>query len=187
MRRLLIGVYLLTCPAAYADSTCPDELKAEVLHNLWKRPPAPKPSRASAMLRVSYRNEYGHPADALLIAVDGAAKHLGCAAPEDRGEVFVGPLAPGVHYVDAVYNFGPGRVGRTPYAFRMKSGRDLTITIVLDRDEHEHPTAHFESTRSRSKGEPARRACLEKCEHRNMNADCADEDGHMMPCPCHCD
>jgi hypothetical protein len=33
---------------------------------------------------------------------------------------------------------------------------------------------------------PKRDACREKCDHFNKIADCADEEGHMMPCPCHC-
>lgn len=158
-RCLLVGLCLLARHAAYADaavppapsdSTCPGELKAEVLHNLWERPPVAKPGRAAAKVRVSYRNDYGHPPDALLIAVDGAPVYLRCAAPEGRGEVFAGPLAPGVHHLDAVYNFGPGRVGRTPYAFKVKPGSDRSITVVLDRNGDEHPTAYFESTRGNS-------------------------------------
>jgi hypothetical protein len=150
---LLVVLCLPACTAAHADagappaqsdSTCPGELKAEVLHNLWKRRPVPKPGRAAAKLRVSYRNDYGRPADALVIAVDGAPVYLRCAAPERQAEVFVGSLAPGVHHVDAVYNFGPGRVGRTPHALKLKPGGDLSITVVLGRDEHEHPTAAFE-------------------------------------------
>ena len=152
---LLVVLYLPACTAAHADagappaesdSRCTGELKAEVLHNLWKRRPVAKPGRGAATLRVSYRNDNGRPADALLIAVDGAPVYLRCTAPEGRAEVFVGLLAPGVHHVDAVYNFGPGRVGRTPYALKLKPGSNLSITVVLDRDEHEHPTADFEST-----------------------------------------
>ncbi len=147
------------------------------------------------MLRVSFRNDYGSPADALLIALDGVPKYLRCAAPQNRGPVLAERLGPGVHHVDVVYNFGPGRAGRTPYAFKMKPGSALSITVVLDRDEHEHPTASIESTRgdstlpspaSHAKEEAARRACLEKCRHQSFNADCADENG-MMPCPCNCD
>jgi len=62
----------------------------------------------------------------------------------------VGPLAPGVHHVDTVYNFGPGRVGRTPHALKVKPGSELSLTVVLGRDGHEHPTADFESTRGSS-------------------------------------
>jgi hypothetical protein len=41
--------------------------------------------------------------------------------------------------------------------------------------------------KSRSeKAEKRRRDCLKKCEKRNRNRDCADADGHMMPCPCRC-
>jgi hypothetical protein len=29
-------------------------------------------------------------------------------------------------------------------------------------------------------------ACLKRCERRNMYTDCADKDGNMMSCPCHC-
>ncbi len=158
---LVLGVvlHLPACAAAHADagappaqsdSTCPGELKAEVLHNLWKRRPGAKPGRAAATLRVSYHNDYGRNADALLIAVDGAPVYLRCAAPEDRAEVFVGSLAAGVHHVDAVYNFGSGRVGRTPHALKLKAGSTLSLTVILGRDGHEHPTANFESTRGNS-------------------------------------
>lgn len=200
---MLAGVYLLVCTAAHADagappaqpdSTCAGELKAEMLHNLWKRPPVAKPGRTAATLRVSYRNDYSHPADALLIAIDGAPVYFRCAAPEGTREVFVGPLAPGVHTIDAVYNFGPGRVGRTPYSLKLKPGSNPSITVVLDRDEHEHPIADFETApassapaRPTTKGKDAARACREKCQRRNRNTDCADADGHMMACPCHCD
>jgi hypothetical protein len=155
VRYLLVVMYLPACTAAHADAgtpparsdaTCPRELEAEVLHNLWKRPSVPKPGRAAATLRVGIRNDYGRAADALLIAVDGAPVYLRCAtAPGSRAEeVFVGALAPGVHHVDTVYNFGPGRVGRTPHALKLKPGRHLSITVVFDRDEHEHPMAAFE-------------------------------------------
>jgi hypothetical protein len=33
---------------------------------------------------------------------------------------------------------------------------------------------------------PKRDKCREKCAKRNRTHDCADEDGHMMPCPCYC-
>jgi len=34
--------------------------------------------------------------------------------------------------------------------------------------------------------EKAREDCLARCRQRNRHTDCADKDGHMMPCPCHC-
>jgi len=34
--------------------------------------------------------------------------------------------------------------------------------------------------------ENAREDCLARCRQRNRHTDCADKDGHMMPCPCHC-
>jgi hypothetical protein len=49
------------------------------------------------------------------------------------------------------------------------------------------PAPPAKRKRHRAKEEDARRACLEKCRHRNTHTDCADEHGHMMPCPCHCD
>ncbi|MGE0395214.1 MAG: hypothetical protein AB7T06_00705 [Kofleriaceae bacterium] len=33
----------------------------------------------------------------------------------------------------------------------------------------------------------SRAACLEECNKRNRYTDCADAEGGMMPCPCHCD
>lgn len=39
---------------------------------------------------------------------------------------------------------------------------------------------------AKKKVRSAREACLEKCEKRNRYTDCADDDGNMMPCPCHC-
>jgi hypothetical protein len=41
--------------------------------------------------------------------------------------------------------------------------------------------------KSRSeKAEQRRRDCLRKCQQRNRNRDCADSDGHMVPCHCSC-
>ena len=39
----------------------------------------------------------------------------------------------------------------------------------------------------RAKEEDARRKCLAECRRRNAHTDCADADGHMMPCPCNCE
>jgi hypothetical protein len=33
---------------------------------------------------------------------------------------------------------------------------------------------------------PKRSKCREECERRNRSQDCADQDGNMMPCSCHC-
>jgi hypothetical protein len=103
---------------------------------------------------VSYRNDYGRSARALLIAIDGVPAFLECEVPEGPGEVFLGLLEPGLHYVDVVFNFGPGRVGRAPHAVNVNQGKDSLLTIVIDRDDHEHPDAHFEpkqASRARSK------------------------------------
>ena len=47
------------------------------------------------------------------------------------------------------------------------------------------------ATSSRKRGAARLRSttdsdCYRKCERRNMYTDCADDEGHMMPCPCHC-
>ena len=34
--------------------------------------------------------------------------------------------------------------------------------------------------------EKRRRDCLRKCRERNRNRDCANRDGEMVTCPCHC-
>jgi hypothetical protein len=49
------------------------------------------------------------------------------------------------------------------------------------------PAPPAKRKRHRAKEDDARRACLEECKRRNRHTDCADADGHMMPCPCHCD
>jgi hypothetical protein len=33
---------------------------------------------------------------------------------------------------------------------------------------------------------PKQDKCREKCERKNRIAHCADDEGHMMPCPCRC-
>jgi hypothetical protein len=122
-------------------------LKAEVLHNLRKRPRAPKPGKNASTVLVSYRNDYGAPADALLIGIDGEPVLLRCRAPEGHGPVFLGLLAPGVHHVDSVFNFGPGRVGRTPHVLKVKKNEDVWLTAVIDRGDHERPAGDFEEKR----------------------------------------
>src|SRR5437764_13346712 len=32
----------------------------------------------------------------------------------------------------------------------------------------------------------SRTQCVADCKRRNMYTDCADAEGHMLPCPCHC-
>jgi hypothetical protein len=134
------------------DPACPKDLKAEVLDNLWQRPPAPKPTHNPATVSLRYSNDYGRSASALLFAVDGVPVKLKCEAPEGSGEVFVGPLEPGTHYIDVVFNFGPGRVGRSPYPFKVKSGKNVALTVVFDRDGEEQPYAHVESEEPSRKG-----------------------------------
>ncbi len=132
-------------PSVDANSICSNELKTEVLANLWKRPSAKKSTDKPATVRLNYRNDYGRSARALLFAVDGVAVKLTCEVPEGAGEVFVGPLEPGAHYFDVVFNFGSGRVGRSPHLFKVKHGVQIGLTVVLDRDDHEQPQAHVES------------------------------------------
>jgi hypothetical protein len=60
-------------------------------------------------------------------------------------------------------------------------------TPTSEKPPASKPAPAAKRKRHRAKEEDARRACLEKCKHRNMHTDCADQDGHMMPCPCHCD
>ena len=139
------AVWFSARPAIAADEVaCSDALKAEVLANLWTRPPAAKPTRRAAKVRVRFRNAYGRSARALLLALDGTPTRLSCDAGEVEGEVFDGLLEPGVHYLDAVFNFGPGRVGRSPHRFVVKAGRDLSLTVVIDRNDEEAPIAYVE-------------------------------------------
>ena len=99
-------------------------------------------------MEIGYRNDYGAPADALLIVVDGYDKFFACKVPAGRDEIFVGQLAPGVHDVDVVFSFGGfGKGGRATYPLAVKAGKDASLTVVLDRDDHEQMNAHFESKR----------------------------------------
>lgn len=132
-------------PNPACDPNCPMDLKAEVLAQLWKRPRAREPGLQAPTIQVDFNNEYHRTADALLIAVDGVPRYFKCEAPEGRGQVFRGPLAPGIHYVDAVFNFGPGRVGKRPYPFQVKAGQDLSITVLIGRGDHERPGSDIES------------------------------------------
>jgi len=48
-------------------------------------------------------------------------------------------------------------------------------------------TAAFADGKSSSeKAEKRRRDCLRKCRERNRNRDCANREGGMVTCPCHC-
>jgi hypothetical protein len=134
------------------DPACPKDLKAEVLDNLWQRPPAPKPTHNPATVSLRYINYYGGPARALLFAVDGVPVKLKCEVPGGSGEVFVGPLEPGTHYIDVVFNFGFGRVGRSPYPIKVKSGKYMVLTVVFDRDGEEQPYSQVESEEPSPKG-----------------------------------
>jgi hypothetical protein len=125
---------------------CLAELKAEVLANLWKRPPARRPRRNAPVVTLSYSNDYGRPADALLLALDGVPLLLTCGVFETTDDVFSGPLAPGVHHFDAVFNFGPDRVGRSSHAFKVKGGKESSFGVTIGRDSHEHPVVRFEPT-----------------------------------------
>jgi hypothetical protein len=158
----LVVALLASAPAARGDSATPpypsgsecDALKAELLHNLWKRRPAPAPGRGARTVTIRYRNAYGHTADGLLVGLDGVAVLLTCAAPEGTVDVFSGLLAPGPHHLDVIYNFGPGRIGRTPAAFKVKPGRDVSITVLLDRNDEEFPDAHVEVSKTAPAARP---------------------------------
>jgi hypothetical protein len=69
-------------------------------------------------------------------------------------------------------------------AFAVDAGADETP--AAEKPPASKPARRAKRKRHHTKEEDARQACLEKCEERNMYTDCADEDGHMMPCPCHC-
>jgi hypothetical protein len=60
------------------------------------------------------------------------------------GEVFIGRLEPGVHYVDAVFNFGGGRVGRSPLTIKIRPRETATFTVFIDRNDEEFPAARVE-------------------------------------------
>jgi len=50
-------------------------------------------------------------------------------------------------------------------------------------------TAALADAKSKSATEKAdkrRRDCLRKCRERNRNRDCANREGGMVTCPCHC-
>src|SRR5262245_24604042 len=76
-------------PVAASDPTCPADLRDEVLFNLWERKPAAKPRPKAPTVHVTYKNDYGRAADALLIAIDGVPAFFKCGAPEGAGEVFL--------------------------------------------------------------------------------------------------
>jgi hypothetical protein len=149
----LVAALLASSPAARGDSpkrlepvdsACSAELRAEMSANLWTRPAAPAPGRHPQTATIRYRNEYGDPAAGLLFALDGVVVRMVCGVPTGPGDPFSRPLSAGAHHLDVVYNFGGGRVGRTPYAFRVKPGRDVSISVLLDRNDEEFPDAHFE-------------------------------------------
>jgi hypothetical protein len=136
-------------PDATMDAACPKELKDNVLAALWKRRPAPKPKGSDPTVTIRYRNDYGRPADALLFALDGAAVKLECNAGEKSEAVlFSGPLAPGIHHLDAVFDFGfgkGGRGGRSPLTFKVRPGKKYAFRVVVDRNDEEWPVARIES------------------------------------------
>ena len=129
-------------PVARADN-CPADLRTEILRNLDNRPPATKRGRNAPTIQLTYRNDYGARADALLIAIDGTPAYFQCGAPEGAGDAFAGRLEPGLHHVDVIYNFGPGRVGKAPYTLEVKAGRNRSLTVIVARDDRDHPEAHF--------------------------------------------
>ena len=50
-------------------------------------------------------------------------------------------------------------------------------------------TAALADAKAKFPGEKAakrRRDCLRKCQKRNRNRDCANREGGMVTCPCHC-
>jgi hypothetical protein len=137
-------------PEAQMDPTCPTELKANVLAALWKRHPSPQPPRGAPSVMIRYRNDYGQPADALLFALDGVAVKLKCNAERNsEGLIFNGPLKPGVHQLDAVFDFAlgrGGRGGRSPLTFKVQAGTGQRVVVVIDRNGEEWPVAYVEST-----------------------------------------
>jgi hypothetical protein len=138
-------------PDAAMDPACPKELKDRVLAALWKRRPAKKPGRDAPTVTIVYRNDYGYTADALLFALDGIPVALTCNAPQKTEIVlFAGPLAPGLHHLDAVFDFGfgkGGRGGRSPLTFKVKAGLAQTHLVVIDRNDDEWPVAFLEPSR----------------------------------------
>lgn len=153
---VLAGVASLTSaepvpPDAALDPACPKDLKDQVLAALWKRRPARKPGRDAPTVTIRYRNDYGHSADALLFALDGVPVKLTCNAADKSGSVlFAGPLAPGLHHLDAVFDYGfgkGGRGGRAPLTFKVKPGQDQTLLVVIDRNDDEWPVAYLQPAR----------------------------------------
>lgn len=142
-----------TTSEATMDPACPKELTIEMLAQLWQRRPSSGPHRDASIVTIQYRNDYGQPADAVLFALDGVTLKLKCNVPEHSGGViFDGPLNPGVHHLDAVFNFGlrkGGRGGRSPLTFRVKRGRSLSLIVVVGRNDEEWPVAFVEPVRPR--------------------------------------
>ncbi len=135
-------------PDATMDPTCPKDLKDQVLAALWKRRPAKQPRRDAPTVTIRYRNDYGHPADALVFALDGVPVKLKCnAAEKSEAVLFTGPLAPGLHHLDAVFDYGfgkGGRGGRSPLTFEVKPGQNRTLLVIIDRTGDEWPAAYLE-------------------------------------------
>jgi hypothetical protein len=134
------------------DPTCPADLKADVLAALWKRRPAAPPKSDDPTVAIHYRNDYGgRPADALVFALDGVAVKLKCNVAEDAEEVvFAGPLRPGLHHLDTVYDFHAGkggRGGRSELTFKIKPGKGQALVVILGRNDEEWPVAYLEPAR----------------------------------------
>jgi hypothetical protein len=138
-------------PGPQMDPTCPAQLKDDVLAALWKRRPAAPPTRGAPSVMIRYRNEYGRAADALVFALDGVAVKLKCNAEESaEGLVFDGPLKPGVHHLDTVFDFGTtkgGRGGRTALTFKVKAGSSQRLVVVFNRNGEEWPVAYIDSAK----------------------------------------
>ena len=136
-------------PEATMTSDCSKELTTEVLAQLWRRGSTPMPAPRDPFVTIKYRDGYGQPADALLFALDGVTLMLNCnVSARSAGDLFAGRLSPGIHHLDAVFNFGigkGGRGGRAPLTFKVKPGRTLSLTVVIDRNDHEWPIAFVES------------------------------------------
>ena len=48
------------------------------------------------------------------------------------------------------------------------------------------PAAVHDAETPTEPNQPSRDKCYEECEHFRAIADCADEEGNMVECPCHC-
>jgi hypothetical protein len=57
-------------------------------------------------------------------------------------------------------------------------GTALTLETAASADGN--------SKSASEKAEKRRRDCLRKCRERNRNRDCANREGGMVTCPCHC-